>query len=91
MCVAMPGRVITVNGRMADVDFKGNVVRADAGLVRVKPGDSVLVHAGCILQVLTEFDHRMMMELLDDLEECSCQEDSPPEKETSYRKEKNYD
>ena len=54
MCVALPGRVVSVEGTTAAVDFQGNTVRAEAGLVRVKPGDQVLVHAGCILQVLSE-------------------------------------
>ena len=57
MCVALPGRVLETDGSIAVVDFQGNRVRAEAGLVTVKPGDSVLVHAGCILQVLSEVQH----------------------------------
>ena len=34
-----------MEGTTAAVDFQGNTVRAEAGLVRVKPGDQVLVHA----------------------------------------------
>ena len=60
MCVALPGRVVSVEGTTAAVDFQGNTVRAEAGLVRVKPGDQVLVHAGCILQVLSETEGRQM-------------------------------
>lgn len=69
MCVAMPGKVISLEGRIATVDFRGNTVRAEAGLVKVKPGDSVLVHAGCILQVLTESDSYAIMSLLEEMEE----------------------
>lgn len=49
--------------------FQGNTVRAEAGLVRVKPGDQVLVHAGCILQVLSETEGRQLRELFEELEE----------------------
>ena len=44
------------------VDFQGNQVTAEAGLVQVKPGDRVLVHAGCILQVLSEEEGRRMQD-----------------------------
>ena len=44
-------------------------MEADAGLVRVKPGDDVLVHAGCILQVLSPEEGTEMRELFRELEE----------------------
>lgn len=69
MCVALPGKVIQVNGRKATVDFSGNTLEAEAGLVKVKPGDDVLVHAGCILQVLTESEGKAMRDILKELEE----------------------
>ena len=62
MCVALPGRVASVNGTRADVDFSGNVISADAGLVDIKPGDRVLVHAGCIIQKLSNEDADFMEE-----------------------------
>ena len=68
MCVAAPGKVIEVNGTKALVDFNGNVVTTEAGLVNIKVGDDVLVHAGCIIQVLSEFDRDMLLEILDELE-----------------------
>ena len=52
MCVAMPGTVLEVKGHKARVDFRGNELEAEAGLVQVAPGDAVLVHAGCIIQVI---------------------------------------
>ena len=54
MCVAIPGRVTELDGIKATVDFSGNIVKADAGLVKVKTGDRVLVHAGCIIQTLDD-------------------------------------
>ncbi len=70
MCVAAPGKVIQVENGRALVDFCGNTVSARTGLVDVKPGDQVLVHAGCILQVLTQEDSDMLAELFEELNEC---------------------
>lgn len=68
MCVAIPAKVISVQNGNAVVEYKGNTMTASAGLVQVKPGDSVLVHAGCILQVLSDFDRDMLLELLEEME-----------------------
>ena len=68
MCVAIPAKVISVDNGNAIVDYRGNTVKVNAGLVKVKPGDSVLVHAGCILQVLSDFDRDMLLELLEEME-----------------------
>jgi len=68
MCVAMPGKVLSVEGTIAIVDFSGNSIRAEAGLVSVHPGDYVLVHAGCILQVLSDEDAISLADLFAELE-----------------------
>jgi hydrogenase expression/formation protein HypC len=69
MCVALPGKVVSVDGEYAQVDFEGNEVRALAGLVKVKPGDRVLVHAGCILQKLSETEADNMEEIFREIGE----------------------
>jgi len=56
MCVALPGKVIEIKERDVVVDFNGNQVTARAGLVDVKVGDYVLVHAGCVIQKVTQQD-----------------------------------
>ena len=63
MCVALPGKVIELTGRDAVVDFSGNQVTARAGLVDVKVGDYVLVHAGCVIQKVTQQDMEEMKKL----------------------------
>ncbi len=68
MCVALPGTVIEVKDRNAVVDFSGNRVNARAGLVPVKPGDQVLVHAGCIIQKVSMEEGEEMQELFEELE-----------------------
>lgn len=68
MCVAVPGTVVSIEGNRAQVDFSGNLVEAQIGLVPVQVGDAVLVHAGCILQVLSPFDRDMLLDLLGEIE-----------------------
>lgn len=65
MCVALPGKVIEIKDRDAVVDFNGNHVTARAGLVDVKVGDYVLVHAGCVIQKVTQQDMEEMKKLND--------------------------
>ena len=63
MCVALPGKVLSVEDGMAKVDFSGNIVVAHAGLVDVKPGDYALVHAGLVIQVMAEAEALDLAEL----------------------------
>ena len=65
MCVALPGKVIEIKGRDAVVDFSGNQVTARAGLVDVKVGDYVLVHAGCVIQKVSQQDMEDLKNLND--------------------------
>ena len=69
MCVAIPGRIIELNGTKATVDFSGNTVEAEAGLVKVKIGDRVLVHAGCIIQTMSEDEADEIEELFREIED----------------------
>ena len=69
MCVALPGTVIELNGTKASVDFSGNIVVAEAGLVDVKVGDKVLVHAGCIIQKMDEQLAKETMDLFKEIED----------------------
>ena len=68
MCMAMPGEVVKLNGTKATVSFDGNVIEVEAGLVKVKIGDFVLVHAGCVIQVISDFDKEMLLDLISEIE-----------------------
>ena len=74
MCVAISGIVLSLEGTRAVVDVRGNRVKAEAGLVDVKPGDAVLVHAGCILQVLPADENAQLQMLWDELEQLEAEE-----------------
>ena len=69
MCVAIPGKVVSVEESTALIDFNGNQVKAFVGLVDVKPGDYALVHAGCIIQVMKKQEAEEIIEIMKECEE----------------------
>lgn len=71
MCVAATGKVVKIDNEIAEVDFNGNIVRAHTGIIDVKVGDDVLVHAGLIIQVMSKKDANEMRKLFEELEEIS--------------------
>lgn len=67
MCLAMPGKVIQVEGNWASVDVDGFLEEVNiAGVSGVRPGQYVLVHAGYALEKLSE---KRATEILSELEE----------------------
>jgi len=46
MCLAVPAKILEINGDLAKVDFGGVTREINVTLVNVKIGDYVLVHAG---------------------------------------------
>ena len=69
MCIAIPGRVVAIDGQTAQVDFKGNNVPVNIGLVEPKVGQYVLVHAGCAIEFMEKEKAEEIIELFTDLEE----------------------
>ena len=68
MCVAIPGRVAEINGSTAKVDFNGNLVNVNIGLVEPKVDQYVLVHAGCAIEVMEKQQAQEIIDLFADLE-----------------------
>lgn len=69
MCVALPGKVISIKEGRATVDFSGNQVQAYTGLVDVETGDYVLVHAGCVIQKMKQQEAEEIIELMNGIVE----------------------
>ena len=63
MCVAYPGKVLGIDGRTAEVDFAGNIASVNIGVVDVKAGDYVLVHAGMAIEAMDEEKARGLLEV----------------------------
>lgn len=57
MCLAIPGQIISIKNKIAEVDFNGTRREVALDLVEnAKKNDYVLVHAGFAIQVLEEKD-----------------------------------
>ena len=69
MCVAYPGKVLGIDGRTAEVDFAGNIASVNIGVVDVKTGDYVLVHAGMAIEAMDGEKARSLLEVWDMLDE----------------------
>ncbi len=69
MCVAVPGKVIEINGDYAKINIMNNITEANIKLVDVKLGDYVLVHAGCVLEVMKKDAAEELLEIFEALGE----------------------
>jgi hydrogenase expression/formation protein HypC len=75
MCLAIPGKIIELNGDIASVEYgEGVVNKANVSLVVAKVRDYVLVHAGFAIQVLSEEDAKETLAVWEELLE---QEEAP--------------
>lgn len=55
MCLAIPGTIISIEGKLGTVDYGGVRRRAELLLVpEAAVGDKVLVHAGFAISILDE-------------------------------------
>lgn len=54
MCLAYPGKIVSIKGEAALVDYGGIKKEANVSLTKVKVGDWVIVHAGFAIQKLTD-------------------------------------
>ena len=72
MCVAYPGKILSIENNHARVDFTGSVVPVNISMVSVEPGDYVLVHAGMAIQKVETEEAKEWIALFRDLEEATA-------------------
>ncbi len=70
MCLAVPMRIVSIDGHRACCEARG--VRRDVSLTllgdeTVAVGSQVLIHVGYALQVITEDDARATWDLFDEI------------------------
>lgn len=71
MCVAVPGRITEINGDIAKVDIMNNMTEVNISLVSAKIGDYVLIHAGCVLEVMKKDMAEEILWMFQELEEAA--------------------
>jgi hydrogenase expression/formation protein HypC len=68
MCLAIPAKVLSIQGDSAEVEVEGVVTTADLSVLRgIKIGDYVMVHAGFAIQKYAEEEALANLELIRDL------------------------
>lgn len=76
MCVAVPGKITEINGDYAIVNIMDNLTKVNIKLVDVKPGDYVLIHAGCVIEVLRKDVAEEILWMFTQLQEDDDNEDA---------------
>jgi len=71
MCLAIPAKIIEIQGRIAKVDFGGIARNVNISLVDAKIGEYVIVHAGFAIQILDEKDALETLKIFNQILECS--------------------
>lgn len=76
MCLAIPGKIISINDaiddlfRMAKVSFDGIVKEVNLAMVpEAKIGDYVLVHVGSAISIVDEEEAKITMDILKNMDE----------------------
>ena len=70
MCLAIPARIVELEGDIATVDAMGNHFRARTTLLPdVKLGDLVLVHAGFAISTVDEGEAKKTWQLIAEIDE----------------------
>jgi hydrogenase expression/formation protein HypC len=69
MCVAVPGKIIEINGDIAKVDVLNNICEANVKLVEAGVGDYILIHAGFALEVMKKDMAEELIGIFEELEE----------------------
>jgi len=67
MCLAVPGKIVSISGQNALIDFGGVQREANVALVEPKVGDYVVVHAGFAIQVVDEEEAKETIKLWEEL------------------------
>ncbi len=68
MCLAVPAKVLEVNGDVAKVDFGQGIIReVNVMLVEARVGEYVLVHAGYAIQTIDRKAAEETLQLWDEI------------------------
>jgi len=68
MCLAIPGKILKIDGERAVIDYGGVRKEANVSLIDAKVGEWVLVHVGFAIQKVEEEIAHETYRLLDDLD-----------------------
>jgi len=67
MCLAVPGKIIKIEGDTGEIDFGGVIRKANITMVEAKIGDWAIVHAGFAIEIMDEEDAQETLKLWNDV------------------------
>ena len=73
MCLAVPGKIESIDGDNAKIDFGGVTRKANISLVDAEIGDYVIVHAGYAIERLDEEEAQKSLDAWDEVIEAQQQ------------------
>lgn len=73
MCLAVPGKIESIKGDNAKIDFGGVTRKANISLVDAEIGDYVIVHAGYAIERLDEEEAQKSLDAWDEVIEAQQQ------------------
>jgi hydrogenase expression/formation protein HypC len=77
MCLGVPGRIVTIDGLIATVDFFGvkRQVRLELVDEPVQPGDYILNHVGFAIRRIPEDEIQATLDLYEELLKFAAEDD----------------
>ncbi|MBS1266169.1 MAG: hypothetical protein MAG795_00134 [Candidatus Woesearchaeota archaeon] len=64
MCLAFPGKIISIHKKKAQVDFNGEIREIDLSLLDAKKGDYIIANAGFAIKKVPENEAIETLKLL---------------------------
>lgn len=63
MCLAIPGKIVKIDGDQGEIDFGGVMKTANISMVEAKVGDWAVVHAGFAIEIMDEEEAQETLKL----------------------------
>ncbi len=63
MCLAVPGKIVPIEGETADIDFGGVIRQASVAMIDAEVGQWAVIHAGYAIEVMDEDEARDTLKL----------------------------
>ncbi len=54
MCLAIPGKIVSIEGDQANIDFGGALKTANVSMVEASVGQWAVIHAGFAIEIMDE-------------------------------------
>jgi len=63
MCLAVPGKIVRIEGDTGEIDFGGVIRKANVSMVEARIGDWAIVHAGFAIEIMDEEEAKATLDL----------------------------